>query len=450
MGQGPSNQNTVTTYTKPATEAEQTFGQPHELTTDWSDHNRAKDFQDTRKGTKHDTVFRDFSGRESFWGNDTGCNIGVAFTGDQLARASSCQPNEDGKFREDEMTAGYFKPSTHNNIKDWTSDPTGVNQDSKRNPWGDKTPLESGCMAYAIAPNGAKEYACPIEFIAHGWDWQDISEATKASTSSDGTYQRSKQKALPCPKGYVWVENGGIHYVDPNKRIPPSEMLAMICVEDKKLYEPTKPVKPDENTPIYGPDAPVDKPLPPVIGGDCQAFLKSNGVNAVTCLPDGKLPDPSTTDGKKWWEGYDNERIKEKAAEEGTKDADSINFFHYQPTYWFIGAGAASTGLVYWNSPSYGLLVWAPLVGAPVLDVTYQYLNFKLWRAEDEFAKMKDYAIAAGLVAAGFIGPPYIENTVGFPPAILSSVNMFSAIGGIVAGAGYLLYARGFPSLGFL
>ncbi len=430
----------------PTTEKDFNFPtQPHELTVDWSDHQRAKDFN----ATKDDKYKWDTSGRNTYWGNAFSCNV-AATTNPSHINDQSCAPNEDGTMRDNELTAGYFLSQSRTQVQNWRKNPLDVNQDPTQNPWGARTPLEAGCMPYGISPSGHNEYACPIEFIAHGWDWKEISDATSASKAADGSYNRSKQTPIPCPKGYVWVENGGIHYKDPNGRLPPSEMLAAICAEDKKIFDPTKPVKPTDDTPAYGPDAPVDKPLPPIIGGDCQAFLKSNNVNNVTCMANGKLPDPTTDDGKKWWDGYDKERIKEQADQEGQKDADAINYFHYQPNLYAIGGGAAASGLLYYNSPQYNLTTWLPLLGAPVVDAGYQYMSFKLWRAEDEMNKIKDYVIAGGIAAGGLVAPPFVEYAIGLPTQVMSTVNLALAAAGIAGGLGYLVYQRGFSVFSFL
>lgn len=417
--------------------------QPHELTTDWGDHTRSRDYLDTVDGRNPSK----FDPHMTVWGNNAACSTAVVFLGDQYARGGACGPNEDGTFREEEVAAHYFRFDTQKTKGEWSSDPVGVNQDPNKNPWGAKSPIECGCMPYATDSEGHKEYACPIEFIAHGFDFEDISENVKASVDASGTYDRSKQKKLPCPKGYIWVENGGIHYVDPNGRIPATNMLAMICREDKTLFDPTVPVKPGPDDPIYNNNTNTDQPLPPVIGASCSAFLKSQGIQDVTCPGDGLLPDPETALGKKWWENYDQQRIKQKADEEGQNDANGINQFLYSPNYYLIGGGIAASLALYLNAPTYNYTIFAPAFLGVAGDWSYQYMNYKLWRAEDELAKLATYVEAGSIVAAGFLAPPILENAIGLPQEIMGTVNLASGAIGLLGGAAWLLYKNGLPSL---
>lgn len=109
--------------------------------------------------------------------------------------------------RDAELQDGFYNARTITTAKynkDIWSDNNGlrmkaVNQNSELNPWGSKTAKAAGCMEYGTDAFGKPQVACPLEFVYHGLDFQDLSAKVKAAPL-DPAKQAASGARVPCPK----------------------------------------------------------------------------------------------------------------------------------------------------------------------------------------------------------------------------------------------------------
>lgn len=426
----------------------------HQLAPDWGDHTAADEYyQQGIRFSKYNT-----------WGQSSWIGDCIQYGSEtpQGGFQSGCR-NRDAYIRKQEKDMGFYNAATVTGDKHvWSSpdarDIVKVNQGD--NPWN-KVPIQS-CQQYGTDAYGKPQIACPIEFILHGKDWQAVNDATRyANKLSGGTpnpkIQENSGARVPCPKNYVWVENGGIEYTSPDGRIKNEPMLAAICAEHPEIYSSNNnPTAPCDNTPqrpcttpstdptgIIPDQGGSSVPLPPVVGADCEAFLASWGLGHVlTCPLDNKLPDNNTPSGKTWWDNFNNAKEKEELDNVANKDADQLNYFHYQPSYFAIGAGIALGGAMYYGGYNPLTALGGPAAAIGV-DAGKQYLFWKQYIIDEEYAKWEPVVVGGAITAAGFLGPSLLGGAIGIPGAAIGSLTLYTGLAGLAIGAGYVIWNEG-------